>query len=52
MMTSPLLSLKRACGSGTLLWLWCSGFVRWTYATSMENIREGLDRLEKFLKGE
>ena len=32
----------------------CSGFgapnfVRWTYATSMENIREGLDRLEKFL---
>lgn len=33
----------------------CSGFgapnfVRWTYATSMENIREGLDRLEKFLK--
>ncbi len=28
------------------------GFVRWTYATSMENIREGLDRLEKFLKGE
>lgn len=33
----------------------CSGFgapdfVRWTYATSMENIREGLDRLEHFLK--
>jgi aspartate aminotransferase len=33
----------------------CSGFgapnfVRWTYATSMENIREGLDRLEIFLK--
>ena len=32
----------------------CSGFgspdfVRWTYAASMENIREGLDRLEKFL---
>lgn len=32
----------------------CSGFgirnfVRWTYATSMDNIREGLDRLEKFL---
>lgn len=26
-------------------------FVRWSYATSMENIREGLDRLEKFLKG-
>lgn len=34
----------------------CSGFgapnyVRWSYATSMENIKEGLDRLEKFLKG-
>lgn len=32
----------------------CSGFgapdfVRWTYATSMENIKEGLDRLEHFL---
>ena len=32
----------------------CVGFgaptyVRWSYATSMENIREGLDRLEKFL---
>ena len=26
-----------------------SNFIRWTYATSMENIREGLDRLEKFL---
>jgi len=34
----------------------CSGFgapnfVRWSYATSMENIKAGLDRLEKFLKG-
>ncbi|MEG2456118.1 MAG: pyridoxal phosphate-dependent aminotransferase, partial [Oscillospiraceae bacterium] len=33
----------------------CSGFgadsfVRWSYATSMENIREGLDRLERFLR--
>ena len=32
----------------------CSGFgapnfVRWTYATSLENIKEGFDRLEKFL---
>ena len=32
----------------------CSGFdsdihVRWSYATSMENIKEGLDRLEKFV---
>jgi aspartate aminotransferase len=25
-------------------------FVRWSYATSMENIDGGLDRLEKFLK--
>ena len=24
-------------------------FVRWSYATSMENIKEGLDRLERFL---
>ena len=33
----------------------CSGFgapnfVRWTYAASMDHIKEGLDRLEKFLK--
>ncbi len=33
----------------------CTGFgapshVRWSYATSLENIKEGLDRLEKFLK--
>ncbi|MEG1789191.1 MAG: pyridoxal phosphate-dependent aminotransferase [Oscillospiraceae bacterium] len=27
------------------------GFVRWTYATSIENIKEGLDRLENFLRG-
>lgn len=26
-------------------------FVRWAYATSMENIKRGLDRLEEFLKG-
>ncbi|MBQ4382420.1 MAG: pyridoxal phosphate-dependent aminotransferase [Oscillospiraceae bacterium] len=26
------------------------GYVRWSYATSMENIRNGLDRLEKFLQ--
>ncbi len=26
------------------------GFVRWSYATSMENIDRGMDRLEKFLK--
>jgi aspartate aminotransferase len=33
----------------------CSGFgapnyVRWSYATSLENIKKGLDRLEEFLK--
>lgn len=27
-------------------------FVRWSYATSLKNIDEGLNRLEKFLKGE
>lgn len=27
-------------------------YVRWSYATSMENCREGLDRLEKFIAGE
>ena len=27
------------------------GYVRWSYATSMDNIRAGLDRLERFLKG-
>ncbi|MEM5768101.1 MAG: aspartate aminotransferase, partial [Bacillota bacterium] len=27
-------------------------FIRWSYATSMENIEEGLNRLEKFLKGQ
>lgn len=27
-------------------------FVRWSYATSIENIKEGLNRLEHFLKGE
>lgn len=26
------------------------GFVRWSYAASMENIKAGLDRLEEFLK--
>lgn len=25
------------------------GFIRWSYAASLENIKEGLDRLEKFL---
>lgn len=27
-------------------------FVRWSYATSIDNIREGLNRLERFLAGE
>lgn len=26
-------------------------FVRWSYSTSMDNIKEGMDRLEAFLKG-
>ena len=25
------------------------GFIRWSYAASMENIRKGMDRLEEFL---
>ena len=25
------------------------GFLRWSYATSMENIKAGIDRLEQFL---
>ncbi len=28
----------------------CEGYVRWSYATGMENIRKGLDRLEIFLR--
>lgn len=27
------------------------GFVRWSYASSLANIEEGMDRLEQFLKG-
>ena len=27
----------------------CDGYVRWSYATGMGNIRKGLDRLEEFL---
>ena len=30
----------------------CPNFVRWSYATATDNIRKGLDRLERFLKGE
>ena len=26
--------------------------IRWSYATSLENIKEGMDRLESFIKGE
>jgi aspartate aminotransferase len=40
-----LVAVVPCSGFGTL------NFVRWTYATSMENIKEGLDRLELFLKG-
>lgn len=35
-------------GSGFM----AEGYVRWSYATSMDNIKRGLDRLEAFLKGE
>ena len=28
------------------------GYLRWSYATSIENIEKGIDRLEKFLNGE
>ncbi|NLN86125.1 MAG: pyridoxal phosphate-dependent aminotransferase [Syntrophomonadaceae bacterium] len=28
----------------------CEGYVRFSYANSMENIKEGLDRLERFLR--
>lgn len=38
-----LVALVSCCGFGA------PTYVRWSYATSMENIREGLDRLEKFL---
>ena len=27
----------------------CKNFIRWSYAASMESIKEGMDRLEKFL---
>lgn len=42
--------------SGLVAVVPCEGFgaphfVRWSYATSMENIRKGMDRLEAFLKG-
>jgi len=26
------------------------GYLRWSYATNMENIKKGLDRLEAFVK--
>ena len=29
-----------------------NGYLRWSYATSIENIKKGLDRLEKFLNNE
>lgn len=27
------------------------GYLRWSYATSMENIKKGMDRFERFIKG-
>jgi len=38
-----LVAVVSCCGFGA------PNFLRWTYATSMENIKEGMDRLEKFL---
>jgi len=29
----------------------CEGYLRFSYATSMENIKEGLDRIEEYVKG-
>jgi aspartate/methionine/tyrosine aminotransferase len=29
----------------------CEGYIRFSYANSLENIKAGLDRLEAFLKG-
>lgn len=29
----------------------CEGYIRFSYANSLENIKEGLDRLENYLKG-
>ncbi len=29
---------------------YAEGYVRWSYATSLENINEGMDRLEEFIK--
>ncbi len=40
-----LVAVVSCCGFGA------PNYVRWTYATSMENIKEGMDRLEKFLAG-
>ncbi|MBM4314214.1 MAG: pyridoxal phosphate-dependent aminotransferase, partial [Deltaproteobacteria bacterium] len=28
----------------------CEGYLRFCYANSLENIREGMDRLERYLK--
>lgn len=38
-----LVAVVSCCGFGA------PNFLRWTYASSMENIKEGMDRLEKFL---
>ncbi len=38
-----LVALVSCCGFGA------PNYVRWTYATSLDNIKEGVDRLEKFL---
>lgn len=40
-----------ACVPGSKLGSHCGNFIRISYATSDENIREGLDRMGKFLNG-
>ncbi len=30
----------------------CEGYLRFCYANSLENIREGMDRLSRYLKGD
>ena len=38
-----------ACVPGSKLGMHCGNFVRFSYATSDENIREGLTRIDAFL---
>ena len=49
---SPLTSWKSACGrhAGDRFRHKWEGYLRFSYANSMENIAEGLDRIEQYLK--